>query len=102
MAVIASVGSVSVGVASISIGQPGVSLGLGLGLWLGSGESGKANLVIERYIEMLIVLVLSYHKSELHCNLSVEFRMALISPGAQFIPAGRPKPSQASNQAGQR
>merc|ERR1712152_77175 len=54
---IGSVASVSVGV-SVAIGQPGVSLSLRLGLWLTSDQGGKAN-----------------HKSELHCCLSVQFRI---------------------------
>merc|ERR1711953_1170094 len=64
---IGSVASVSVGV-SVAIGQPGVSLSLRLGLWLTSDQGGKAN-----------------HKSELHCCLSVQFRMIPSSWRAQFI-----------------
>merc|ERR1719384_2014111 len=46
------VSSIGIRIGTITIGQPGISLSVSLGLWLGSGESGKAN-----------------HKSELHCNL---------------------------------
>merc|ERR1711863_83234 len=56
---IGSVASISVGVGSIAIiAQPWVSLSLRLGLWLTGHEGGKTN-----------------HKSELHCCLSVQFRI---------------------------
>merc|ERR1711936_404961 len=57
---VCSVSSIGIGIGTVSIGQPGISLSVSLGLWLGSGESGKAN-----------------HKSELHCNLRVEFRIPM-------------------------
>merc|ERR1712203_1323340 len=58
---IGSVASISVGVGSIAIiAQPWVSLSLRLGLWLTGHEGGKTN-----------------HKSELHCCLSVQFRIPM-------------------------
>ena len=45
---IGSVASISVGVGTIAIGQPRVSLSLRLGLWLTGDEGGKANL--EEYL----------------------------------------------------
>ena len=84
---VASIGSVaiSVGVA-IAIGQPWVSLSLRLGLWLTGHEGGKANLGEYLYFTRGGQLVVSsYHKSELHCCLSVQFRMIPERRRAQFI-----------------
>ena len=87
---VASIGSVaiSVGVA-IAIGQPWVSLSLRLGLWLTGDEGGKANLGEYLYFDQLVggLVVSSYHKSELHCYLSVQSRMILSRGRAQYIPS---------------
>ena len=90
---IGSVASISVGVA-IAIGQPWFSLSLRLGLWLTGHEGGKANLEEYLYFKSRSVgqlVVSSYHKSELHCCLSVQFRMIPERRRAQFIAPQSPQ-----------
>ena len=84
---IGSVASISVGVGTIAIiAQPWVSLSLRLGLWLTGHEGGKTNLEEYLYFTRVGQLVVSsYHKSELHCCLSVQFRMIPERRRAQFI-----------------